>query len=421
MTWANLIRRIVPWLVLPGMAFFWLGVHTPNVLYYFPAAILVTVAFWPGPPKNRPGKYTLALAIGFCVFCTFLYPDLSDDFHRYLWEGHVQNHGISPYLHSPQSLYQQFDHPSEGLINNDHLPAIYPPLAQYLFRLSDLITTQVWGWKLILVLWSAAWSLLLRRRTLLWLMIIPIAAIEGWWNGHLDLAGLVPCLVLVESLERQRPFLAGLSLGSLIALKIMPIIWLPFAFRHLPSQQRIKFFATTFGVVVLCYAPFLIQGEALFHSFLTFSKTWSFNNLPYIVLSEIFGTSAARLTLAISFFVSFAMVFFMVKGLRTQCLYAWILLIICSPTFYPWYLLWLLPMVPLKGFRVYDLAYLAAFLSYWVLVDYRARNVWREQWQWLVLEWLILGFCFVKLMRLSHLDPKNQSDRSHTNLQTDAT
>lgn len=393
------------------MVCLWQGTSTGNVRYFFPAAALITLAFLKGPLEQSTRVGSIPV-IAFFSFCLVLAPNLSDDFHRYLWEGHVQNHGFSPYQHSPQSLYSQLDHPSEGAINHDHLPAIYPPLAQYLFRLSDLVSQRFWGWKLILILWCAAWALLLKRSGYRWLAMIPIVLIEGWWNGHLDLAGLLPCLVLVDSVESGRPWRSGLAMGSLIALKTMPIIWLPFAFFTLNPEHRLKFLGASGGIVLFCYAPFLAQGPALFTSFLTFSKTWAFNNLGYLGLSALFGNQGTRVLMAVTFLLSYIVIFFRVSGFRRKCLMVWIFLIVCSPTFYPWYLFWLVPMIPIHRFQVFNLTYLASFLSYWVLVDFRATGVWKEQWFWLIPEWLILGFCFVMLMRLpsyEESEPNNEN------------
>lgn len=386
-----------PFWIIAGTLCLLGGFLFKDVRLYFPATALITLGLVTQPDSNHSAQIHGTLILVFLV-CLALPPDLSDDFHRYLWEGHVQNEGYSPYQHSPQSLYDKVCHPSEGLINNDHLPAIYPPLAQYLFRFSDLFSQKFWGWKWVLLLWCLPWLLVLPKSSLTTLYFIPAVLIEGWWNGHLDLAGIVPTLVLLQAVEKHKAGLAGFALGTVIALKIMPLIWFPFVFFYFKGKQRYLFAGTAFLVVCLCYAPYLSQGQDLFFSFVTFSKTWFFNNLLFTGLSSFLPQDIARYSLSGLFLIAYLAIFFSKRSVSQKCLAAWICLIICSPTFFPWYLLWLVPFLTQQSQKIFNLTYASAFISYWVLVAFRAHGIWQEQLWWLIPEWLILGYCFFSML-----------------------
>ena len=71
----------------------------------------------------------------------------SDDVYRYLWDGAVQQAGHSPYAgppDDPEYAAVRAAHPElHRLINHRHLPTIYPPAAQLLFRAHATLTD--WG------------------------------------------------------------------------------------------------------------------------------------------------------------------------------------------------------------------------------------------------------------------------------------
>ena len=79
-----------------------------------------------------------------------LAPELTDDFYRYLWDGHVQLAGTNPYLYAPgapevEGLRTAWHH----LINNPTVPTIYPPLAQLVFLMIALGGSSITLMKLI--------------------------------------------------------------------------------------------------------------------------------------------------------------------------------------------------------------------------------------------------------------------------------
>ena len=81
----------------------------------------------------------LFFAVVFRVTLLFSPPTLSDDVFRYVWDGSIQNHGINPYLYPPEgSDISAFRDQFWTSINNKHIPTIYPPLLQILFRVADL-------------------------------------------------------------------------------------------------------------------------------------------------------------------------------------------------------------------------------------------------------------------------------------------
>jgi len=90
-------------------------------------------------------KYNLFVIILVSAVIRLLFiatdPILSDDVYRYLWDGKVFANGINPYAFAPsaQDLANLKDTTIFPLINFPDIPTVYPPVAQFIFFLSNLI------------------------------------------------------------------------------------------------------------------------------------------------------------------------------------------------------------------------------------------------------------------------------------------
>ena len=61
-------------------------------------------------------------------------PSLSDDYHRYVWDGRVQLAGVNPYKYRPyEHALDRVRYSGRDLINHDELKTVYPPLTQAVF------------------------------------------------------------------------------------------------------------------------------------------------------------------------------------------------------------------------------------------------------------------------------------------------
>ena len=367
------------------------------IALYFPAIALLTwrthLRLKDENTQNFSWGTLLLIAVAF-----LLPPDLTDDYHRYLWEGFVQNQGYSPYSHAPESLYETLDHPSEGKVNNADLTAIYPPLTQYLFRIVDMAGGSIYAWKLLILL--CLLPLFKISREHFWpVMAMPLLLVEGLWNVHVDILGILPGFVMVLWLKHQKPWQTGLALAVLIAVKIIPIIFVPLCFMHFQGKDRLRFLAATFLLLACVYAPFLGEGEALFASFIAFSKAWYFNNPIFHALGWLLDKEMARLILTAALMLSLIAIFFIPRQTQWKLVAAWIAVIICSPTFHPWYLLWLIPLVPRQSLKHLNIAYAATFLAYTILIRYRVDGAWIESPWWMIPEWLVLLYVLFSMKK----------------------
>lgn len=212
-------------------------------------------------------------------------PNSSDDYARYLWDGHVQLTGTDPYRYPPSApelsdlrsapLFQPA--PCDGLypvpggctqINRPTDRTIYPPVAQAAFVLVRLVSGGHGAHDGALPLQIAAalavlliGVLMLRRalargspvwHTAIWLWS-PITAAELSVNAHIDWLGVL-LVVLAFEVIRRRPALAGALVGAAAAVKLYPVLVLPALLRRHP----LRVCAAALGIFVIGYVPHVL-------------------------------------------------------------------------------------------------------------------------------------------------------------------
>src|SRR5438270_550674 len=94
----------------------------------------------PWPPvefaRAGDGPGIAAVALAYRLIFVPAVPSLSDDFFRYVWDGHVQRQGYSPYRSPPDApevapLRDGYYWPK---INRKGQTSAYPPLAELVFE-----------------------------------------------------------------------------------------------------------------------------------------------------------------------------------------------------------------------------------------------------------------------------------------------
>ena len=182
-------------------------------------------------------------------------PTLSDDLHRYAWDGRVQAAGIDPYRHPPtapalRELREPWLWPDEGTcaeidrnpgctrLNRPAVRTIYPPVAQawfsLVYRLGG-IDARHKAWQVaalavdlallaLLVLALREWGR--DRRWVALYALSPVPVVELVNNGHVDgLAALFVVAALVAGARRRR-FVTGVLVGAAGLVKLYPLLLL---------------------------------------------------------------------------------------------------------------------------------------------------------------------------------------------------
>lgn len=322
-----------------------------------------------------------------------------DDLWRYLWDGHVWANSVNPFRFAPADPRLNYlAAPSAGgasisyspwqdirdNINHARIRTIYPPLDQWIFRLSNAVSPgSVVALKTILVCIDLLTMLLvfvvLRKQGShpAWLLLyawnpLLIKAIAG--SGHIDIA-VGALLTLTVYLLLKRAYLpAVLALSGAILVKLGPVVLIPFLARRVGWKRLL----VVPLVVVGAYLPFLHAGWNVFSGLAKFAREWEFNSAFFLVVRSLARPAfkdpgfAARV---VGLFAIFATVvwFWRRDDGQPQSFpkVANVLgaLILFSPTVMPWYLLWLLPLAVLSEGTVWIWFTGAACMAFFVMVN----------------------------------------------------
>ena len=330
-------------------------------------------------PANRA---TLRLVVGFAVAMhalTYLTePYLSSDMYRYVWDGMVQHHGISPYRYVPgDAALAWLRAPNQEVFDNinrrDYARTIYPPVAQMVYWAAAWFAPTVAAMKLMMLGFEAlaAWALVraLERMgrpaaEVLLLVWCPLLVWEIGNAGHVDAVVMGFVALALWSRAREQPGWSGLWLGCAVMTKFYPLVLVP----ALWQRRDWRMPAAVAAVVAVGYAVYARVGWLVFgflggyqkeegmesgarYFVLEFARTrLGMGSLPngafYAMCAGVMGAivwwcwqraSVERMGLGEGKSPAF------VRGAGALAL---AMMLLFSPH-YPWYVVWLLPFMVL--------------------------------------------------------------------------
>ena len=405
----------------------------------FPRLVLLAAAFaayWAVAHAAFDERADTRLIWGFAILFRVVLlpcdPFLSDDIYRYLWDGHVQLAGINPYLYPPDAPeLEAIRTVWHARINNPSISTIYPPFAQVVFAAGALAGGSMLALKLLWTLADLAACLLLAKvagrtgrsvpGTLVLFAWSPLLVVETAWSGHFESLGILLLVVLVflslpargnGSVETSpdasgddpvsgdgtagscgagaasspwMPWAMGVVLALATLTKFAPIVALP----ALTRRYGVRLAAACAAVLVLFHLPYVEAGSALWAGLATYAEHWRAYEGAFALIEAVLpGPTAPRylsglLVLAVVAWATF-------RNLDAERALFWILGagLLLSPTFHPWYALWILPFAALGRNRAWVLLSGLAFVTYRGLGPYLEIGEWpRPLWTVLLL-WL---------------------------------
>jgi hypothetical protein len=340
----------------------------------------------------RAGRITL-LVLGVAVLARLAVllthePALSDDIHRYTFDGRNLVHGVNPYVVKPQDRIDAEERwPGEravlALINNPELYTIYLPASQWAFAAAGLVTPSAWSsppaaarvYRGVFIGFDVAviglLLLALRRtgRSPWWAALyawhpLPVTEIAG--SGHQESLGIAllvaALLVAAPSMRRVWPWTSLLALSALVKPVVLPVA----AFLLKDQNWKAWVLSLVTGAVVctVVAAPLWLTHQAeplenLRETSESFRLKWAhFGSVYEPVLWTIEKTRprwdndrqevlARRICLVLVAAVVIG-VWWRMRGdawKATRIVLA--AMVLLSPAAHPWYLLWALAMVPM--------------------------------------------------------------------------
>ena len=337
----------------------------------------------------------LALAVLMQGVLIFSRPTLTDDMYRYVWDGRVQAHGISPYRYPPNapellSLRDKEVYPS---INRKPVVTVYPPAAEAAY----LLLWRIWpdnihwfqaamaaggllaGILLMGLLRDLGYS---PARALIFLWS-PLLVFETAHAAHVD--GLVlPLLVGAWwARVREKDALTGFLLGIATAMKFYPVLLLPFLWhpRHLKGRWMMPL---TFAIAVgMFYMPYVVTSETSVFGYLPHYFKETFNISPLVSMLNHFLDGIhlnipyrlVALSIGIILVVVIWCIFHPAPDAETalrRCIWPIGIVTLFSQDLFAWYMLWLLPLTAIFlqpsniKWKMFTLPKMDAWVGWWL-------------------------------------------------------
>jgi hypothetical protein len=336
----------------------------------------------------------VAVGAALRLLLLFSTPVLEMDFYRYLWDGGVLASGRNPYAWSPKDARDgvlESGQPapewltglaerSGPVIQRVHYPrlrTIYPPVAQGAFALAHVLRPwSLASWRLVALAADVA-TLVLLLALLRELGLPAAASAVYWWNplvvkelvnsAHMD--GLALPLVVGALLlsVRKRHVPAAVLLAVAVGAKLWPVLLLPFVLRPAVGKpkQLVLAFASWLAVVWF-FVLIVLSGSLDARSgFVAYGREWEMNDAAYVAVHEavmwvtgLERTAAHAPARAVVGLVLVAWVAWLAwppladgRDLVRRCLLAVAALFLLSPTQFPWYYVWMVPLLAVCPWR----------------------------------------------------------------------
>jgi len=335
-------------------------------------------------PSGR-GRLLLVLGAGLLLRVVMFAstPALEDDHYRYLWDGAVASRGLDPYAFSPAEVLDA-DSPVPGRlrdlgvegeetlrrVNYPALRTIYPPIAQVAFAAAHRVAPwRLLGLRLVWLVLDLSALLLLAwatrgSETRVWKLGVywlnPLLVKEIYNSGHMELVVMVPALMAQVLAGRRRPLSSALALAIGVGAKLWPGLWLPLLLRAAGRRR------TAIGVALLVVGlaaailwPMLADAGHVGSGLLAYSGHWQMNDSAFVVIQWVAEMVAGERAPQIARAVVVVVVLMVAAAsarrpiageadLYRRALIVVATLFLLSPTQYPWYYLWLLPLLALR-------------------------------------------------------------------------
>jgi len=381
-------------------------------------------------------------------------PNLSQDFYRFIWDGHVILNGLSPYLFTPEEFINNL--PSKellvslsasewetifipnaevlyqgmGKLNGSHF-SNYPPLNQICFTLASLlggksILGSIIILRLIMIVADIGIlyygkkllaALELPIKNIFWYFLNPFIIIELTGNLHFEGVMLFFVVAALYYLQKQKWLLGAILLGCSISVKLLPLLFLPLFFQYFTKNdvtfgkgigKLILFYVVTLGVFISSFFPFA-SGSFITHfseSVGLWFQKFEFNASIYYIVRwigyQIVGwnliATIGKILPIIVFIAIIGITFFRnnktSQQLITALLFSSSIYFLLATTVHPWYVA--TPLI-LSIFTRYRFPLLWSFL---VFLSYSAYgpNGFKENLSLIAIEYiLVIGFAVWEL------------------------
>ncbi len=340
-------------------------------------------------PASSAAKVILVSSFIFRLTIFWTTPSLSGDIYRYIWDGRVQNAGLNPYGHPPESPDLAFLRDAEyEKINHKDFSTPYPPAAEMYFRILSKISTNLSVFKFGIAIFDFLLIIVLRKllqtekRDASLLLIYawhPLPILDFAGAGHLDVIAMCLLMLTIWLVQRGLPASAGATLALGTLTKFLPAFSLPWLIRKGSWKMVVAGLVVTIALGLQYYTP----DQRMISGLSTFYHKWWFNDSIFRFLYGFFGAEISRLIGGAATLLMLAFCWFKKYPVYRSMLIVYGTLLLFSPVVHPWYVCWVIPLLVFHQ----NAAWL--FFSGWVAISYIVWYVYPVG-EWKHDNWLML-------------------------------
>lgn len=360
----------------------------------------------------------LVLALAARVVSLFFDPLLSDDYYRFIWDGMLMHEGVHPMAYTPSFVMQ---HPeivtvNEYLfsqLNSQNYYSVYPPVAQWIFRLSFEINGMRIGghiifFKLMLIATDVVityllYQLLLAKKQptqrVLWYALNPLILLEFTGNLHMDgimIAGLLGAVYLSD---KKSILWSSILMAFSVLSKMLTLILIPFMPYRLYWKKMLLFSMLSFTMSMLIFYASFGSHTGWMESVRLWFISFEFNASLYYLCREVgyllYGYNAIGKTGPIlAMITAGGLGLYWIRYIRkpatdwsTAMLFVLTFYFFMATTVHPWYLASLL-CLGILSMHIYPVLWtFLVFLSYSHYMD----GGFRENYFLIATEYILLA------------------------------
>ncbi|MFC1851290.1 hypothetical protein ACFL27_13925 [candidate division CSSED10-310 bacterium] len=382
-------------------------ISVTNSLLY--AVVCILLQYYGRTISQKAGLIIIMAGIIARLTLVFQEPIASDDIYRYIWDGKVQAHFINPYKYSPLDSEITFLYSSKfpETINHPEMKTVYPPLAEWFFLLGYCFSGEnPLGFKILLLLAEIVSMLLLVLLlkelkypvvNVAYYALCPLPIIQFMIDGHVD-ALAFPFLLLAFYFYLKKDIAkSAAALGGAIVVKLLPLIFIPALIRTVRGIiVKAKVLLIPIAIVFLTYVPYFITHGSPLESLRIFSSTFYFNGILFNIILPISDNIVAHRIVGSLFLVCLIFIYFKNLALLPKMYLTLFAFFLCSPAVHPWYLTWLVLLLPMffrwSGVLFVSLVNLASF----TYLSYVSSGIWQESTLILVIEYTPIILVFLR-------------------------
>jgi hypothetical protein len=371
------------------------------------SALFVGYIFLYKQSKAWHWKQILLIGVLFRLAFLIAIPNLSDDYFRFIWDGHLVVNGVNPYNYLPTEVAIEFPNKGELLagMNSPNYYSVYPPFTQAIYAFGVWLShNSILGNIIVLRLFiiaSECISFLLIRAILkknnlhlknaTLYFFNPLCIIEFVGGLHFEAFVILFLSLSIWLIQKNKVIFSAISWSIAIGLKLIPLLLVAAFIRKLKLKKALLFYFTIAASSLLLFFP-LLNLESLLNfksSIDLYFKTFEFNASFYYLIRELgisilgynpiqtVGPILSKIAIGIMLFLQLRKKKLLGQSYFEVMLFSLLAYYLFASIVHPWYVGLLVFFSVFTSYRFAILWSFLAFLSYnaYTNADYRESHI----------------------------------------------